>query len=188
MGGYGSGRIGWRPHVEACPAVLDANNIGREVRRQTGQGLEPASTLEMHASYRTRGDDGGWHDVTHCLSVELVPCRFGGTRPFLLCRGAAGRPRCWRRVVKLYLCRGVLLCRRCNGLAYAGERYGEHDRAVLQAGKIKRRLGGNPDVLARFPRKPKGMWQRTYERERQRYREAERRIDCDAFISGAARA
>jgi hypothetical protein len=54
------------------------------------------------------------------------------------------------------------------------------DRALRAAGKIKRKLGGNPDMLARLPPKPKGMWQRTYDRERRRYREAERRID-EAF-------
>lgn len=90
------------------------------------------------------------------------------------------------RLVKLYLHRGVFLCRRCHDLPYATERSGEYDRAVMQAAKIKRRLGGDPDMLARFPCKRNGQWQKTYERERRRYAEAERRID-DAFISGAAR-
>jgi len=58
MGGYGSGRTGWRPHIEACPAVLDANVIGREVRRWTGQSLQ-RTTLERQARYQTRGDDDG---------------------------------------------------------------------------------------------------------------------------------
>jgi len=58
-------------------------------------------------------------------------------------------------------------------------------RKSSHAGKIKRRLGGNPDVLAQFPPKSKGMWQRTYQRKRRRYVEAAARPD-NAFYAGAA--
>ena len=101
-------------------------------------------------------------------------------------RGTQGRPGRWHRLVKLFLHRGVFLCRRCHDLAYPTERSGEPDRAVIQAGKIKGRLGGNPDVLARFPTRPKGMCARSYARELRRYAEADARID-DAFIAEPTR-
>lgn len=147
MGGFGIGREGWRPHLEACPAVLDANEAGRELRNQTGRPLH-CGTTELAATYQTLGNDGGMHDVTHRLRLEIVPCRFGGTPAFFLCH------RCEGRVVKLYLCRGAFRCHGCHGLAFASERMGEYDRALLQAGKIKRRLGGDPDILGALPEAP----------------------------------
>jgi hypothetical protein len=88
-------------------------------------------------------------------------------------------------VAKLYFRNGMFLCRRCHQLAYASEREREMDRALRSVAKIRLRLGGNPDPMARFPRKPKGMQQRTYERLRRRYAEAKQRID-DALDERAA--
>ena len=68
------------------------------------------------------------------------------------------RSACGRRVVKLYRCNGLFLCRHCHDLAYASENEGAVDRAQRNAGKIKQRLGGDPDYFAALPPKPKDMW------------------------------
>ena len=83
----------------------------------------------------------------------------------------AGRVHPARRVTKLYRGHGFYLCRRCHDLASQCQREDSVARARRASGKIKARLGGNPDVLAPFPRKPKGMRQRTYRRECCRYHE-----------------
>lgn len=92
-----------------------------------------------------------------------------------------------RHVVKLYCCSGLFLCCRCHRLAYQSQSEDVAARAQRRAGKIRQRLGGNPDWAASFPPKPKGMWQRTYERMWRLHLEAEQRID-DAFNVGAAAA
>jgi hypothetical protein len=172
MGGYGSGRDGWLGKVETYQ-VLDVNELRRKALRQMGPRQWPN---QISLSYQVRSRSGRREDVTLPLRVVNVPCRFGGTRPFFICPGVPYRKAWGRRVVKLYHRDGLFLCRRCHGLAYASETEGDVARALRQAGKIKQRLGGSPERGASFPPKPKGMWQRTYERLWYRFLEAEERV------------
>jgi hypothetical protein len=174
MGGYGSGAAGWRGKVETCQ-VLDANELRREARRQLGPG-QWANQIKI--SYQVRKPSGQYENVTLPVRIVNVPCRFGGTQPFFICPGVPYRSACNRRVVKLYSLNGLLLCRHCHGLAYASENEDAADRARRNAGKIKQRLGGSPEWGARFPPKPKGMHQRTYEKLWYRFLEAEERADA----------
>lgn len=183
MGGYGSGRNGWRVTVGACH-VVDVNELHRTARRQIGQTHQWQAN-QVSISYRVCGPSGRWEDVTLPVQIVNIPCRFGGTRPYFICPGMPYRAACSHRVVKLYCHDGLYLCRRCHHLAYASENEDEMSRVQRRARKIRRRVGGSPDWGAPFPQRPKGMWQRTYERMRRRHLEAERRID-DAFDVGAA--
>ena len=53
-------------------------------------------------------------------------------------------------------------------LAYASQQESPRSRVISRSRKIRMRLGGSPDVLQPFPKRPRGMHQRTYMRLRAR--------------------
>jgi hypothetical protein len=126
-----------------------------------------AGCLTLTYRQRDRGD-GEWTPVTEAVSVDVVPCRFGGARPFFVCPGRTNGRHCGRRVLKLYMRGSYFLCRHCARLGYQSQLEHSFGRALQQANRIRMKLGGNPGMASPFPEKPKGMHWRTYERlERQ---------------------
>lgn len=152
-----------RVSVDACE-VFDINELN-------GRGHLPTPPADEISFWAPDGNGNG-QTVTQYIRVERVPRHFGGSQPYFVCR------RCDQRAVKLYRGSGCYLCRRCHNLAYECQREDAVDRAFRRLGKIKARLGGDPDILAPFPPKPRDMWQRTYERHWYRYLEAEARAEA----------
>ena len=202
MGGFGSGRPSGsgRDKVEYSRSI-DVNRLHKAGCLTPGwthgwqwtQDGEKVATITLraeadwlHLSYRVRIAGGEWESIEEPVRLVRVPCRFGGARPYFLCPGVVNGIACGRRVVKLHGAGRYFLCRHCYRLAHASQSEDRWDRTLRRANKIKQRLGGEPGMSAPFPRKPKGMWQRTYERLRDEAVDAEVRAD-DAFMRRAER-
>ena len=125
------------------------------------------------AATGTRPTSGEWMVVDEPVSIVRVPCRFGGSRPYFRCPGVVNNVPCGRRVAKLYLAGRLFLCRHCNSLTYASRNEGTWDRAVRRVFKLRAGLGGDLAPGSPIPKRPKGMWQSTYDRLRVRLLEAE---------------
>jgi hypothetical protein len=202
MGGIGSGRpagLG-RDTVESYRS-LDVNRLHRkgclapgwrggwQWRRKDERVAWITMRAEadrLHLSYRVRVGCGEWEVVEETILILRVPCRFGGLRPYFICPGMVNGIACGRRVAKLHGSGRYFLCRHCYRLAHASQNEREWDRALRQANKIRQCLGGDPGMAAPFPKKPKGMWWRTYERLREQAFAAEMRAD-EAFANQAER-
>jgi hypothetical protein len=189
MGGLGSGRHGGsgRDTVEGYRSI-DVNRLYKTGCLRPGwaggwQWTDDGEQVALinlraeadwlHLAYRVRVGGGEWQDVDETVRIVRMPCRLGGARPYLICPGVAADVACARRVTKLHGSGRYFLCRRCYRLAYASQGESSLDRALRRSNKIRRRLGGEPGMAARFPARPKGMWLRTYERLRWQVFEAE---------------
>jgi hypothetical protein len=193
MGGFGSGRPSGsgRSKVEECRS-LDVNRLhrkgclrpgwvggwswARDGERVAWIGLR-AELDRLHLTYRLRIGGGDWQDVAESVYIIRVACRYGGTRPYFECPGMVNGRVCGQRVAKLYGHGRYFLCRHCYRLAYASQSEGELDRALRRANTIKQRLGGEPGLAYPFPRRPRGMWRRTYERLHEQTFEIEMRAE-----------
>lgn len=180
MGGLGSGRPsgGGRLTVEACRS-LNVNHLRRcgvLCDRWSGgwqwtRNNENTASINIRGgrerivlSYRCRLAGADWEDVTETIAIQWRGCRFGGERPFFACPGVVNGRACGRPVVKLYSAGRYYLCRHCYRLTYASCSEDGVDRALRRANRIRMKLGGEPGLAAMFPRRPKGMWRRTYDR------------------------
>ena len=74
------------------------------------------------------------------------------------------------RIGKLYLPSGgdIFAGRKAWRLAYRSQRVARRDRPLEALFRIQAKLGGRQGVGSYLPR-PKGMWQRTYDRHLERY-------------------
>ena len=189
-----------RDKVESCCSI-DVNRLHKMgcLRDGWAGGLQRISDGEkgalinlraeadqLHLSYRVRIGGGEWEDVAETVGIVRSQCQYGGVRPYFICPGVVNGVACGRRVAKLHAAGRYFLCRHCYRLAHASQSEGAWDRRLRRANKIRRRLGGDPDLVASFPPKPRGMWRRTYERLREQAFAAEMRAD-EAFAVLAER-
>lgn len=177
MGGCGSGRHNGvrKRRVESCLS-LNVNELRRKGALVPGASgtltwgcedntqasvtfrvSEETLTLCYHDQH-----DAGACDVEQHVALSSVPAAFGGSRAYFLCPGAG----CGRRVSVLYFHRGAFRCRYCHGLAYESQREDARQRARRRADKFRARLGLRQRRALALPivAKPKGMWNRTFER------------------------
>ena len=194
MGGFGSGRPAGsgsidvnRLHREGC---LCAGRICSMQWSRDGDRVTPTNMRaehdRLHLTYRVRIGTGEWEGVNETVRVVRVACCFGGTRPYFVCPGVVNGTACGRRVAKLYGPGRYFVCRHCYRLAYASQSEDAQRRSMRRANKIRQRLGGNAGTASPLPPKPKGVWQRTYERLREQAFDAEERAD-EALLPYVAR-
>jgi hypothetical protein len=201
MGGFGSGRpVGFgRDTVEASRSI-DVSRLHREGCLRPGwtggwqwtRDGDKVASINLRAEadrlyllYRVR-IGGDWENVAETVRIVRVPCPFGGARAYFICPGVVNGIACGRRVAKLHGPGRYFLCRHCYCLAHASQSENGWDRAVRRVRKISRRLGGDLDIAESFPKKPKGMWQRTYNHLTERAFKAEAEAD-EAFALSAGR-
>ena len=178
MGGYGSGRTGWKSKAENRRS-LDVNRLHREGLLKPGRntgwhwtvGGEKVASIAMQAesgrlvlTYRIKTDGTNWLDITEHVALSETACPYGGSRPWFLCPGSRNGRWCGRRVGKLYLGHSYFLCRHCQRLSYACQSEDRQYRLIRQVDKRRVALGGERGSAAAPPRKPKGMHWKTYNR------------------------
>jgi len=172
MGGFSSGRSGWRRKVEAQHAVdirwmkrngwlfdghvgtLTWSNQGEETGSISYRVAEDTLILD----YKHREQGGEWEPAEPKIRLTYTPCHYGGERVWMLC------PNCWRRCAKIYLAGKYPACRKCYNLAYYSEAETQLDRAMRRARRAQEKLGYDGGCLDEWIPKPKGMHRKTYER------------------------
>lgn len=180
MGGYGSGRSGYSQKAEHLKS-LDVNRLHREGclrpgRRgywiwsrdgiETGRIAYHAEERHLVLDYKVRLYGGEWETITQSIPLTYAECNYGGTRPYFRCKGIVNGRHCTRRVGKVFAGGRYFLCRHCHNVAYASQSEPRYDRMLRRANKLRTALGGKPGIAHSIAAKPKGMWQRTYQRKR----------------------
>lgn len=182
MGGSGSGnrlQYGTKGTLNASNRI-DIRYLKKQGMLRSGiytiswsYGGEPAgnvnirvvANISMTVIYRWRRNSSEqWQSKEQPIRLAHTTCAFGGSRQWFIC------PYCCRRVVVLVVDGAHVACRHCLKLTYASCNEDMIDRSWRKRDKIKSRLGGDDKGLYL---KPKGMHQRTWQRLRQQYHDAE---------------
>jgi len=171
MGGYFSGRKGWRRKVESqhsvdirwmkrkgwlyngCTGTLTWSCRGE----QTGSIGYWVSAETITLDYKHHEPDGEWEPVQSEIRLEYTACNYGGKRIWMRC------PHCGRRCAKVYIAGKYPACRKCYNLAYNSEAETEIDRSMRRARTAQEKLGYHDGNLSAWIPKPKGMHWSTYE-------------------------
>jgi hypothetical protein len=174
---------GGHPTCEGCMSI-DVRRWHREGRLHAGQhfscswtyGGKPFGSISVRTEadavvlvFHSRNSQGSdWKFVEQRVPVTWTGCHFGGRRAWFRCTVYFNARYCGRRVALLYGAGELFACRRCYGLAYASQQESARFRSIGRSRKIRMRLGGSPDLLQPFPKRPRGMHRRTYMRLRAR--------------------
>ena len=97
--------------------------------------------------------------VRYVVPITWTGCNYGGRRPWFVCPNT----KCGRRVGKLYLRGRYFLCRHCHDLVYESQRIDDLARLIRRKERILKRWGKGR-LASIYPKKPKGMHWKTYDR------------------------
>ncbi len=184
MGGWNSGRHGGRPTADMSLRIDIAWMV--KTRRVVpgliisgslhwSYGDNPAGSISYKAnmvdpelsrldlSY-TRGSGENTESVEQCIWLTYTQPHYGGKRWWMTC------PYKGIRVGKLYKPNGGdrFASRQAWRLGYHSQRVAHRDRAFERLFRLQKKLGSPTGVESPLYR-PKGMWQRTYEKHLERY-------------------
>ena len=173
MGGYNSGRSGWRGVIEHRKrldvrvfrgwGVLGRSGSAGAVRWWNGD--DDAGSISyliendggVRLDYTVADDDGERHPIRYWLATTRIPCRYGGHRHYWRC------PWCSRRCEVLAIAQQgrEWACRKCLRLRYHSQGLTPAYRLQARADKIYAQLGA---LDSDFVPKPKWMRWRTFNR------------------------
>ena len=185
MGGFGSGRDGGRPTVEDGLTIdialmlrrgwVRVGVIGTGSQNWSCRGELIASVshrfdmsdpdqAEMTLFYTRTPRNGPPEKVEQCLRLTYTRPHYGGRRWWIIC------PYSGRRVLKLHLPPGGdrFASRQAWRLAYQSQRSARSFRPFDKLFRLQRKLSSS-EGWGSWPRRPKGMWRRTFERHLERY-------------------
>ncbi|UWR13614.1 hypothetical protein [Sulfitobacter sp. M368] len=191
MGGYGSGRPSYKQKAEDYRS-LDVNRFHREGclnpgrqgnwvwsrdGEETGRIGYKAEEGRLVLNYRVRAYGGDWEPITETINLTHVDCHYGRKRPYFRCPGVVNGRHCGRRVGKVFSGGRYFLCRHCYNIGYSSQSEARYDRMLRRANKLRIALGGEPGTAHWIAPKPKGMWERTYQRKRREIEWCENQAD-----------
>ena len=186
MGGWGSGRTGGRPTAEMSSRIdlawmiraklaVPGQRISGTIRWTCGGSpagsisysadMEDADNSSLRLSY-FRGSGADREEVVQHVSLVFTEPNFGGRRWWMVC------PYSGLRVGKLYLPSGGdrFAGRRSWRIGYKSQRVTARDQPFEQMFRLQRKLGCE-EGFDSYIFRPKGMWQRTFERHLKRFEE-----------------
>lgn len=177
MGGYGSGRRGYKQKAEDYRSldIYKMKRLGCLVDGMRGnwkwsRDNEEVASIGYHCTggsvllvYRVRHYEGEWEPIKQTVPLTHVDCHYGGQRIYACCPGVVNGRHCGRRVGKLYAGGRYFLCRNCYNITYTSQSELRYNRLLRRANKLRMGLGGEPGTAYWIASKPKGMWERTYE-------------------------
>lgn len=194
MGGWGSGRHGGHRTADESLRIdlawmmrngLAAAGVARTGSLQWTCRGEPSGNIsytcdmrdEMNASMTlkftvTNHATGQRRDYIQRVPMTFSVPNLGGKRWWMLC------PFTHRRVAKLYCPPGghEFASRHAWKLGYQSQRIAKRDRPFERLFALQKKLGCDQGA-GRFIYRPKGMWQRTFDKHLAAYLRLER--DCD---------
>jgi hypothetical protein len=196
MGGFGSGRSGGRPTANMSKKV-DLAWMIRTGRAKPGQwisgglswtcGGEHAGSISYSANMEDpyasdltlsfwRGSGEDREHVEQRIRLVFTEPNYGGRRWWMVC------PYKHSRVGKLYLPNGGdrFASRQAWRLAYHSQRVAHRDRPFEKLFRLQRKLGCEQGWDS-WIRRPKGMWNRTFERHLERFEELD--AQCGAEMA-----
>ncbi len=197
MGGWGSGRSGGRPTADASLRI-DLAWMLRTGQAKEGAHIsgtlrwtcrgEPSGSITYTASMHqpgeerlelsySRGSGDEQEQVRQTVRLCHTVPRYGGKRWWMIC------PFRHIRVGKLYLPPGGdrFASRQAWRLGYQSQRDAARDRPFERLARLQKKVGSEQGWETPLKR-PKGMWNRTFERHLKRYWQLDEQCAAEMMV------